>query len=400
MPLNGGDEALLEATIKGLKAEFRDKNLIINVLTNEPNLSEKYISGYSFYWDYEYTLFSSRLRLIGLNIRLLIGNILFLRGRKLYSIPGFGAKTKIVRLYKEADIVILSAGSYLHNYYDMSGRLRTLRFALGLKKKIVLFGQSVGPFWKAYHSELVRSVLNELSYILLRETRSFWHLKELGVNSVPIKVTTDVCFLLYKFFRPSNEKIEKNSCRRIVMNFRFWMDEKERRRIVEKAVHLCKFLLSKEEIEITFISTCQGIEEYPDDSIIAADVVEQMDVNQKNRCKIDNEKYTLEALIHRYANFDLYIGMRLHGAILSMIGQTPAMNIGYEEKTEGIYSFLGLEEFQIHYRSPAEEWCKVAKRLMENANEIQSELPKKMSEASETCKENFSVIRSLLKEKK
>ena len=41
--------------------------------------------------------------------------------------------------------------------------------------------------------------------------------------------------------------------------------------------------------------------------------------------------------------------MRLHGAILSMLGGTPAFNLGYEEKTEGIYSAIGLDSFQVNF---------------------------------------------------
>jgi polysaccharide pyruvyl transferase WcaK-like protein len=37
---------------------------------------------------------------------------------------------------------------------------------------------------------------------------------------------------------------------------------------------------------------------------------------------------------------DAEIGMRLHGALLSMLGGTPAMAIAYEEKTPGIFASL------------------------------------------------------------
>ena len=60
--------------------------------------------------------------------------------------------------------------------------------------------------------------------------------------------------------------------------------------------------------------------------------------------------YAPERLIQLYGQMDAYIGMRLHGAILAMLGGTPAMAIAYEEKTPGIFASLGLEAFQVDHR--------------------------------------------------
>lgn len=53
--------------------------------------------------------------------------------------------------------------------------------------------------------------------------------------------------------------------------------------------------------------------------------------------------------------FDMYIGMRLHGAILSMIGGTVAVNIGYEDKTPGIYQSMDNHAY-IDFEAPITMW--------------------------------------------
>ena len=50
--VNGGDEALLRATMSSLRSRW--PNCKFNVLGNNPELSNKHIKDIRFYWDWEY----------------------------------------------------------------------------------------------------------------------------------------------------------------------------------------------------------------------------------------------------------------------------------------------------------------------------------------------------------
>ena len=80
---------------------------------------------------------------------------------------------------------------------------------------------------------------------------------------------------------------------------------------------------------------------------------------------------------------DAYIGMRLHGAILAMLGGTPAMAIAYEEKTPGIYASLGLEAFQVDHRHSERHWVACAENFIRRIDEIHLKLPAVLDAAAE-----------------
>jgi colanic acid/amylovoran biosynthesis protein len=123
-----------------------------------------------------------------------------------------------------------------------------------------------------------------------------------------------------------------------------------------KARILINHLILKLNYNLTFISTCQGVRGYVDDSLFANEIVNKLSVNCQEKCKIINQKFSLENLVKELSNYDAYIGMRLHGAILSMIGGLPALNIAYEDKTIGIYESMELEEHCFRYSEDVDLW--------------------------------------------
>src|SRR5207244_2284969 len=148
---------------------------------------------------------------------------------------------------------------------------------------------------------------------------------------------------------------KRGPVRKIALSFRRWpLEASPETGILPKAIELCRYLLhSNPDVQLLFLSTCQGIPEYVDDSAIARTIVAALPESLRVRCSIDHRRYRPAELIRAYSEADAYIGMRLHGAILAMLGGTPAMAVAYEEKTAGIFAALDLAPFQIDYRESA-----------------------------------------------
>lgn len=393
VPLNGGDEALLEATVFGLHRTFQAQDLKITVLTKDPILAKKVVRSYIFDWDLEYTTPRYILKKLYSNVRRIVGSVLRVKRPSFEAIPNPGAYFRIRALYRRADLVLVCPGGYIHDFYDITDRLDTIDSALKWGRKVVLFGHSIGPFWKTNSKESLKKTLGAISMIVLREKLSKNHLVGLGLRTDHVFVHSDIALLLSEKLNkvvPRNFRTAKD---KIVINFRAWKDRMETMKVIEKGLLLCRFLLSHGPRDLVFLSTCQGVPSYHDDSLIAEVIISKMNNRERKRCTVLRSRFSPEYFIAECASHYCYIGMRLHGAILSMLSNTPAFNIGYEDKTEGIYSTLGFSEYQVHYSLPIEEWFSRINLFLSMNGQIRQSLPSRIENTSKLVWEAFDRLR-------
>ena len=385
VPLNGGDEALLRATLAILRDQF--PGCSIKVLCKDLDICKRYHRDLDLDSDLEYICHPRRVTSRRVfKARTMINDL---------AGPSWGARIsralankeerRIIGHYKSADLVVSSAGGFLHDFYGIEHRLLGFEMALELGRPVVILGQSVGPFWKPRSKKRAREVLSRLDAVVLREERSLRHLQECGVDTSRVLVAADIAFY-WRRMAPHLFVAKKGPVRKIALSFRQWShggvstDE-----IVRKAAELCRHLLqASADVELVFLSTCQGIPEYVDDSRVARAVVNALPEGLRARCRIDGQRYAPERLIQLYAQMDAYIGMRLHGAILAMLGGTPGMAIAYEEKTPGIFWSLGLEAFQVDHRDTERQWIACADGFIRRIDEIHGKLAVVLDAAAET----------------
>lgn len=394
VPLNGGDEALLEATVFGLNRTFSSRDLKITALTNDPILARKFVKNYKFDWDLEYTKPRFILKRLYFNARKIISSFFRPNLSSFDGIPGLFAYFRIRALYRDADLVLVCPGGYFHDFYDFRDRLNTIKSALAWSKKVVLFGHSIGPFWKPHTKEALKETLGAVSMIILREQVSKDHLIQLGLRTDHVFVHSDIAFVLSGKLAKVIPRVQNPTKTSIVVNFRSWGNHEETTAIVEKGILLCRFLLSSGQNTLVFLSTCQGISSYHDDSFIAKGIFANMDSQEKKRCTIISRRFTPEQFMIECASHNCYIGMRLHGAILSMMSGVPAFNIGYEDKTEGIYSAIDLSKYQVHYSLPFEEWLKRIRSFLLEVDQIKGVLPSTIDKVSSISWAAFDRLRN------
>ena len=399
VPLNGGDEALLRATIGGMKLVFSD--IEVQVLCTNVPLCRKHLPDLKLDADFEYNLsneslgfwekLKARIR-IRLQMHLKIKPYSFLS--LLFAHP---KERKAVGFYKKADLILSSAGGYIHDFYPIENRLKGFELAIELKKNLVIFAQSVGPFWKDQSKERVKNVFDRIPIILLREHLSEKHLKNIGVSLSNIFVTADAAFI-YRKLNPELFVTKIGKVESIAMCFRKWpIQDIESENIISKAVELCIHILRDQQRSITFISTCQGIDGYTDDSLLAKKIIARLPLDIRTKCFIDSKRYSPTNLIKQYSKFDAYVGMRLHGSILAMLGGTPAMGIAYEDKTKGVYSQLGLEKFHVNYDDEIALWKRTFDIFVENISNINSKLPAALDNIANLAEKNIELIKTRLK---
>ena len=89
---------------------------------------------------------------------------------------------------------------------------------------------------------------------------------------------------------------------------------------------------------------------------MALEIKNGVENQYSEKINIENKRYKPIELISKYHEFDAYIGMRLHGAILSMLKAAHLLStLATEDKTKGIYEFLELSDYNIDYTAPIDE---------------------------------------------
>lgn len=359
VPINGGDEALLKATIAILEDTMA--NAKVFVLCNNPVLYKEYLPDIKLDWDWEYAFLRSDSTTMSLvfkikrKLRYVLNTLFKLPlDSRVSRLLGSKRENRVYKILNEADCIVSSAGGYFHDFYGYEKRLSTLEFIHHtLKKPYFIFYQSVGPFWEKQYFEKLNRMFTNAQKVILREAYSLNHLKAIGYNSNNVVVSNDIAFYLNKTYGASVNL--DRSLKKIAINFREWRYESQSEDTLEKAVRLCEKLLN-EGYELTFISTCQGVKGYTDDSDYAMKIVNRLDNTMRSRIHINKEKLSLEAFMAFLQGFDAYIGMRLHCAILSMIAGIPVLNIAYEDKSLGIFKSLRLAECCFSYKDNISDW--------------------------------------------
>ncbi|WP_137166299.1 polysaccharide pyruvyl transferase family protein [Salinimonas lutimaris] len=241
------------------------------------------------------------------------------------------------RLVKDADAVILMPGGFIHEYYDYSELLPVLQSLKALNKNIYIVGQSLGPFEGP--GSKARAMLKTISHIWVREKHSVGYLEKLEDAEVMTKstLTGDVAL----GFEPGPLPHPKRQ--KIFLNFRGWLGIAEDE-LKQKAVSILKQLL-KTQYAIEFISTCQGVATYKDDSKLHDEIVNQANLSDSDlaRVTVSKPRYQPDDLIKYVAEHGIYfVGMRLHMTISCLLGDVPGINVGYEPKNTGVLDTIGL----------------------------------------------------------
>jgi polysaccharide pyruvyl transferase WcaK-like protein len=360
VPLNGGDEAVLRAVVQSLKSRLPDAS--ITVLCNRLELSKKYLPDLMLAPDLEFATTSADRR-------------------------------HVSELYRNADIVLTSPGGYLHDFYPIEDRLRAIEVALSLGKPVILLPQSIGPFWKSNSVRRIGEVLNRVTRICVRDGASVDHLLNCGVDKSKILESADAAFL-WRDIEPSLFPAREGPSGKIGLCFRVWPvdDEIKVRDTIAKAVGLCEFFLADPSRQLTFLSTCQGIDGYIDDSALALQIVARLRPDLQARCSVDRSRYIPTERIQAFGQCDAVISMRLHACILAMLGGTPAMGLGYEEKTREIFSQLNLEKYQVAFEAEGDAWLRQAERFIGNVEKIRVALPALLDRVCERAKLSLDVV--------
>ncbi len=360
--LNTGDAAILLAIRHILKHVF-DEPLEIHVFDSQPDVAQRLYDGYKdltfhrLLADEIYKVPYHREDRLKNKLKLVYNRLL---GRILkFAIPENGVFRNVLTarqkaaldLYRKANMVITTGGTYLVETYNLDKRLKQFELDLLLGKAPVFFTQSLGPFRKPDNIRRLRPVVERSPLVLLRDQYS--HDNIAGMTTTPQKchVVADSVFALADIARIEEQLANPANppTNRVAISVRRWNyvegGDSGMSRYIEAVRSMTETLVRQHGKDVVFLSTCQGVPEYHhDDSKTARLIVEGLAADIREKVSVDGGFHTPHQLMEKLKGFDFVISTRMHMMIMALCVGTPVLPIAYEFKTKELSKRLGIED--------------------------------------------------------
>ncbi|WAX96244.1 polysaccharide pyruvyl transferase family protein [Aminobacter sp. NyZ550] len=266
-------------------------------------------------------------------------------------------------MYRQADLVVTTGGTYLVENYNLERRLNQFRIDAIFGKDPVFFTQSLGPFDKDYNRRELKPVFDRSPLMLLRDECSRGHLDGLVDDPGKCHVVADSVFALADKKRIETLLSAGTSpaqTGRVGISVRHW------NYVTDGADGMHRYITSIRDItttlvrdhgkQVTFVSTCQGVPEYAhDDSKTARAIVAELDANVAVHVDVDAGFHTPEQLMELVKGFDFVVATRMHMMIMSLCVGVPVLPIAYEFKTRELAKRVGLAELLLDIDSVTSE---------------------------------------------
>jgi len=312
-----------------------------------------------------------------------------------------------------------------------------------LKKPIVMYSESIGPFNNALSKFIAKSLLNKVNLITLRDEVSREHLVGLGVKKTPVCLTADPAFLL----KPTSEdRISeilssegvKTGTRPVIgvtLSSTTNLKEETKKSIILALVSfiymLSRYFLPESIIKIALriFKSIGYFDRFKsryvtqiEESIIIDHIIENLDVDitivphirregifddsntaqeirreakNQGRIKVIQNIYTSEELKGIIRTCDMFISSRMHAPIAAMSQCIPTILIPVSQRHHGIMRMMGQEKYVCNSFTFDEVIPKV-EDAWSNRETIKLEMQSRIKDIQEASLRNSELVRDLL----
>lgn len=307
---------------------------------------------------------------------------------------------RVLRHYAATDIVVNMTGVGFHDFF---GKLVIIKHVLWvlpavlIKKPIVLYSQSMGPFTTRFNRVMAKLALNAVDAIGVRGGSSYDNLVGLKIK-VPVFVYPDVGFLLKPIERPKALGIiHKAASGRtidgplICVAPNKVIDQKLKDDgyvdILAKALDI--FIELKPSASVIFVPH----------AIIDLDIADRVSAKTKNGSKViviqdDLPAEELKAVI---GVCDFFLGSRFHAVVAALSMAVPTVVVGWSHKYHELMGLFGQDDLILDFDSISEEGLRGRlKSLVNGEQRIRQELNGRTAQVRESALSSGKIIADVL----
>lgn len=309
--------------------------------------------------------------------------------------------------FQDADLIIDLSGDTLTEDYGPHvtySHFLPIWLGLSFKKPVFVCAQSIGPF--KLTMMFSRRMLNKVSRVTAREKITYEYLKNVGIRSNNLGLTSDMAFLLKpaddksinEILKKEGVKLDNNLVLGVTISDlvakRFDRNDQEGSLITNVSKLLDRFTKEKNAV-VLLLGHVTGPSEAKNDRLVANKIRQEMD--NKESAYVINGDYTPGELKGIISYCDIFMGSRMHSNIAALSSLVPTLAIGYSHKTLGIMTLFGMEKYVVDIDSLENSKLSGALNDLEaNKNKLKSMLEQNLPGVKNKSKENVTIIKKLV----
>jgi colanic acid/amylovoran biosynthesis protein len=258
---------------------------------------------------------------------------------------------QIITSYLKADAVIsLSGGDSFSDIYGYKQFLLNYLFdlvAILLKRPLVIFPQTIGPFRKALGRLLAKITLTRAKLVFTREGYSTEMVRKLCGNKANVNEKVDIAFLMQP--TACEHQVLIGTCPKVGLNISgFLCFSPLAKNIIKKFDYLqfmnevIKLFVEKYSVDIALVP-----HDYEWDLRACEALYESLASPYRERVMILQVPYQAPQLKTIIGEYDFFIGARLHACIAALSMGVPTVSIAYSYKFIGVLKKIGLNEAEV-----------------------------------------------------
>ncbi|GEM_PF-502986 len=403
---NKGDRAVLYSLLRLLEPYG---NCQITVSTSTPaewenQFEDRNINIVPWGWDYSVKIKNPVIR-FGFFLLRRIKPLTYslLRSVLIREMPAFLVRLLVnpsfYRAARNSDLIISTGGHHITTLLArdaISSQLFDLACCIHMKKKVVLWSQSIGPlvFSNPRNETFVRKVLQGVGVIYAREKKSSELAISMGIDPEKVKITYETVISLNELaeYKPATDR--KNIVG-ISVYSTVSRSPEELNNYVTILSNFADYCVERLNCEVLFIPMeLKG--SGPDDRWLVNKVIS----NTKNKSNCSVVDKDLDALSHfklveecRY-----FVGHKTHSVIFALAAGTPLIALAYHPKTVEFMNQYGLKDYvipdsELNY----EKLVSAFNKMMEDADRLGKKIFSKSRDIARTIRSDFNtIIRSSL----
>lgn len=252
-----------------------------------------------------------------------------------------------------AQLIIDTSGDMLTEDYGPHialSHLFPLIYSVLLNKKLLILGQSIGPF--NIFKKIFIHIFRYAEYVNVRDEITYRYLEPYNISG--LKQVADLGFLL-------NEKVTDDNSITDTIHFggrtvigicpsALFFNKFTANKSTVSLQHFCTMLNTAAQrhnlafVIIPHVSTPNGLN---DDAKLAIDIKHLI----THPCLVADNQLEPAELKFLIARFSAMITFRMHGAIAALDTYTPTIAISYSHKTNGLFKMLQLDNWVVDNNS-------------------------------------------------
>lgn len=276
--------------------------------------------------------------------------ILYSIGIKLY-IPDF--KKKTVRFYLESDVVVLPGGHFFTNFNGFATNIShwlAIFFGVLLKKKTMIYAQTIGPFlgfFGFFTKHLTYHILSKVDLVTVRDKSSLQYCTHMS----NVHLTAESAFGLDINSSIANRIADLNYLRNtakllvgVTVHHRYYRFFYSRDVYIQKMASIFDEIINVSNAHILIIPMEDAIHS-GGDRPIAKEIIAT--TQHAERIHILDGDYSPPITAAVIANMDIFIGTKTHSIVYGLKSSVPTIAIAYQQKSREFMELFDMGEYVV-----------------------------------------------------